>query len=187
MNTSTDTGVCLQTPRLLIREHLPEDWKAAHVYAVLPEVYEFMEWGPNTEQQTKDYINHSIAMRAQSPRTTYELAIVMHDTDQLIGGVGLKRDDRNPHNTELGYCLSSHYWRQGYATEAVSRAIDYAFRELGFHRVFATVDPTNKASIALLKKLGLREEGLFKQHKFIKGKWRDSLVYAMLHHELNPR
>ncbi|MCE1169669.1 MAG: GNAT family N-acetyltransferase [Sphingobacteriia bacterium] len=45
---------------------------------------------------------------------------------------------------------------------------------------YAGVDYNNKASIGLLKKLGFRREGYFRQTEYKKGEWKDSCLYAIL-------
>jgi RimJ/RimL family protein N-acetyltransferase len=49
--------------------------------------------------------------------------------------------------------------------------------------VFATCDPENIASARVLEKTGMKLEGHIREHKFVKGKWRDSLLYAIISQE----
>src|SRR5207253_10518694 len=44
----------LQTPRLFLRDFTLDDFTAVHAYASLQETVRFMEWGPNTEEPTRD-------------------------------------------------------------------------------------------------------------------------------------
>jgi len=60
-----------------------------------------------------------------------------------------------------------------------------AFQDLGVHRVFATCDPANIASYRVMEKIGMKREGYMREHKFAKGKWRDSLIYSILEHEVS--
>src|SRR5207248_1777762 len=59
---------------------------------------------------------------------------------------------------ELGYMLGRDSWGRGIAAEAARLLLDFAFGELGLHRVFAVVDEDNPASIRVVEKLGLRRE-----------------------------
>ena len=61
--------------------------------------------------------------------------------------------------------------------------IDFGFRRLCLHRVIAHCDPDNLGSVRVLEKLGLRSEGLLREHQFVKGHWRDACLYAILEQE----
>jgi aminoglycoside 6'-N-acetyltransferase len=61
--------------------------------------------------------------------------------------------------------------------------LDLAFRTLGLHRVFAELDVRNDASIALCRRLGLREEAHFVRDWWFKGDWADTGHYAILQEE----
>ena len=60
---------------------------------------------------------------------------------------------------------------------------EFGFGELGLHRIFATCDPRNIGSRRVLEKAGMQCEGILREHKWQKGEWRDSCLYAMLEHE----
>ena len=64
-------------------------------------------------------------------------------------------------------------------TEAVGAVLRFAFGPLGLHRVQAGVMPRNAASIAVVKKLGFREEGLSARYLQIAGTWEDHVTFAM--------
>lgn len=67
----------LETERLLIREIVENDWRHIHTYTSLPEITEHTAWGPNTEEDTRAYVQDVIRMRQTEPREGYELAIVL--------------------------------------------------------------------------------------------------------------
>ena len=83
-------GIILTTERLVLRDYVEGDWRAVHQYAADPEVVRFMDWGPNTEQQTRDFIARTIGQHQANPRRGYELAVVLKDGGRLIGGCGLR-------------------------------------------------------------------------------------------------
>ncbi len=81
---------------------------------------------------------------------------------------------------EIGWIFHKQYLRKGYAYEASQKLIDYAFRELHVHKIFAeTIDSVK--SVGLMKKLGMHLEGIQrKQVKDSDGKWADVRFYGIL-------
>jgi RimJ/RimL family protein N-acetyltransferase len=108
---------------------------------------------------------------------------MLKDTGKLIGGCGINVS--NPENREgwLGYCLNRNFWGKGYATETARGLIKFGFEKLDLHRLFATCDPENLASAHVLEKSGMKREAHLREHKWSKGKWRDSYLYAILEQE----
>ena len=54
------------------------------------------------------------------------------------------------------------------------------FNSLGLERITATCDPQNLASVRVLEKAGLRQEGRLRGHLLVRGARRDSLLFARL-------
>jgi ribosomal-protein-alanine N-acetyltransferase len=73
------------------------------------------------------------------------------------GMCGLIRRDTLPH-VDIGFAFSPRFWGRGYAYEAAAGVMDYARGTLGLDPILAIVDPDNKRSISLLRKLGMRFE-----------------------------
>ena len=137
----------------------------------------FFPWGPKTESQTREFLDRVVRGATLHPRDSYVLAVVLRE-QALIGTCFLDR--RGEREFELGYYLRRDHWNRGLATEAVGATIQFAFRELEAHRIYARVDPENPASARVLEHLDFRLEGHFHRDHFIKGAWRDSLIYALL-------
>ncbi len=173
----------LHTERLLLRDFEEADWEAVYCYASDPEVTRFMVWGPNTEEDTREYIQHKLAAQQADPRTSFSLAVVLKAEDVLIGSCALTVSRPEKHAAYIGYCLNRDYWGQGYATEAVQAIIGLGFLQLHLHRIFATCDPHNVASLRVLEKLGMRREGRLLEDRWQEGRWRDSYLYAILEQE----
>jgi [ribosomal protein S5]-alanine N-acetyltransferase len=84
----------------------------------------------------------------------------------------------------LGYQLDECEINQGFMTEALQRAIDYAFDDLKLHRVEANVMPRNLRSRRVVEKLGFVEEGLARQYLKINGVWEDHIHYVLLNNNV---
>ena len=63
--------------------------------------------------------------------------------------------------------------------EGVALALDHAFTTLHLHRIEANIQPSNIASINLVKRLGFSNEGFSRQYLKINGKWRDHERWAL--------
>lgn len=175
--------VIIRTERLILRDFDEKDWQAVHRYASDPEVVRYMDWGPNTKMETKVFISRAIAYQKEKPRRNYALAIILKAEDRLVGGCGLHVVNLDNREGWLGYCLNRYFWRQGYATETAKALLRFGFQQLGLHRIYATTDPANMASVHVLEKIGMQREGYLREHKLVKGRWRDSLLYAILEGE----
>jgi RimJ/RimL family protein N-acetyltransferase len=121
--------------------------------------------------------------RRANERKVFEFALVHRKDNRVAGGVGTRITNVEQREGDLGYVLRKNLWGQGIATEAARAVLDFAFDALGLHRVWATADPENVASVRVLEKLGMRREGLLRRNIFVRGAFRDSAVYAILEDE----
>jgi ribosomal-protein-alanine N-acetyltransferase len=83
-------------------------------------------------------------------------------------------------NAYVGFYGMAGYARRGLMTEALRLATQYAFDEIGLHRLEANIQPGNAASIALAKRAGFRREGFSPHYLRIGGEWRDHERWALL-------
>jgi RimJ/RimL family protein N-acetyltransferase len=170
----------IETKRLLLRDLVWSDLRAVHEYASDPDVVRFVRWGPNTEAETRGFIERSISAQNEKPRRDFDFAIALKNTGKLIGCCGIHVS--NPENREgwIGYCLNGNFWGKGYATESAQELVKFGFEKLNLHRILANCDPENLASARVLEKSGMKKEGHLREHAWSKGKWRDSDIYAIL-------
>ena len=173
----------VETKRLILRDFRIEDWKAVHAYAADPKVVAFLPWGPNSADQTIDFVRKAIEDAARPNRKTFELAIVLREEDRLIGGGGLRLSGTENRDAGMGYVLHPAFWKRGLASEAAAAMVEFGFRRHGLHRIWAEVDPGNPASARVLEKIGMIREGRLRQHKWYKDDWRDSDIYSILYPE----
>ena len=83
----------------------------------------------------------------------------------------------------VGYWIGKDFAGRGAMPIAVALTIDYLFDELGLHRVEIDIRPENEASLRVVEKLNLREEGLKERFIHIDGQWRDHRVFAITSEE----
>lgn len=173
--------ISLSNERLSLREFTKNDWIDVHLYASQDIVCQFQPWGPNTEADSKQFVNQVIKDSAKIPRTRIALAIIYNET--MIGAGELNIRDLANKVGEVAYIINPDYWGKGIATEVATLLIDFGFRELKLHRIFATCDPRNIGSSKVLEKVGMTLEGKIREDLLIKDGWRDSLLYSILEHE----
>ena len=144
------------TPRLLLRPFTPSDVAIVHAIYSDPKVMRYVATGPMadlavTERLLADYMAHQV-------RHGYSFwAVIERASGTLIGDAGLYRTPAG--EVELGYTLGVAWWGRGYATEAASRWLAFAFGELGLSEVVALAEPANTGSLHVLEKLGMRRDG----------------------------
>jgi RimJ/RimL family protein N-acetyltransferase len=171
----------IETDRLLLREFKASDWKAVHEYARDPEVSKYMLWGPNSVDDTLKFVDERIQLIRKKPRTIYDFAIILKASNTLIGTCGLTITPDG--QGVIGYCLNRNHWRQGYGSEACQAVMEFGFSHFKLHRIHATCDADNVGSAGVLSKVGMRQEAHFLQNVNAKGKWRDTLLFAILRSE----
>lgn len=177
----------LETDRLVLREFAAEDFDAVHAYASDPEVVAYMPWGPNTEQDTTDFLERARGYRDVDPRADFVMAVQRRSDARVIGGIGLHLHPPDAHQAMLGYCYASEAWGKGFATEAALELVAFGFDLIGVHRIWAGCDPDNTASIRVLEKLGMSLEGRLREDSRIRGRVRDTLVFGVLEREYRNR
>jgi ribosomal-protein-alanine N-acetyltransferase len=106
-------------------------------------------------------------------------AAYVKESGELIGTVEVTEIVRGPlQQAFLGYWIAASAGGRGYATEAVKRVADYAFEDLGLHRLEAGIMPRNVRSIRVIEKAGFRCEGVSHSFLQIAGVWEDMLRYV---------
>src|SRR5690606_13300868 len=116
-------------------------------------------------------------MPGRSSRTLLSLSVGLLAALPLTAQAAV-RPSRAPRAMELA--------RHGERTQAPAAAqarLRLAFDGLRLHRVVARSDGRNDASVAVMERLGMRQEAHFVENEFVKGEWTDEIVYAMLEDE----
>lgn len=85
--------------------------------------------------------------------------------------------------TELGIDIAQGYQGQGYGSEAIKWALEWAFTTCGLHRVGLRAFEWNPRARALYLKLGFKHEGITREELYYKGRWWDGYHYGMLDRE----
>ncbi len=86
----------------------------------------------------------------------------------------------------VGYWVAERVAGRGVAPLAVALVGDHALGPAGLHRLEADIRPENTASLAVARKLGLRDEGTRPRLLHIDGAWRDHRCFAVTAEEIGP-
>ncbi|HXZ06069.1 MAG TPA: GNAT family protein [Ktedonobacteraceae bacterium] len=175
------TGI--ETSRLRLRHFRDSDLTCFMGYRNDPDVAKYQSWEGISELEARSFIQEQKEIRPGKPGQGFQIAIELKTTGVLIGDCFFAINALDDRQAEIGYTLSREYQGQGYATEAISCFLNYAFQTFELHRIIAITDCENIASVALLERLGMRREAHFIQNAWFKGKWGDEYLYAILNEE----
>ena len=170
----------ISSRRLTLRVIKLSDSISMFKYRSDPIVSQYQNWKPRTIDDVNDFII-KLPDLPNIPDTWYQLGIFIKDSNELIGDIGIHFIDNL--QVEIGITLSLEYQGKGIATEAVVEVINYLLFDLRKHRIFASVDPKNIKSIALLRGIGMRKEAHFKKSIWFDEQWSDDVVFAILEEE----
>ncbi len=158
------------------READLDDFYGVHSDPVVMRYWSFPAW--TDIHQATDYF--ASARGGCDPERLLCWATTLAGSDRLIGGVTLFAIDRAQGRAEIGYVLGSAHWGRGYAQEALSLALGFAFETLGLRRVEADIDPRNTNSCRLAERMGFAREGLLRERWHVAGEACDTALYGLL-------
>jgi RimJ/RimL family protein N-acetyltransferase len=175
-----------RTDRLLVRRMRLDDVDDVHDFLRREDVAQYELHEPQTYEQVVEKVARCVEhTRLEADGDWVQPAIELDG--RVVGQLYLKLDSVTNATVEVGWTVHPEVQGRGYATEAAAPLVDRMFGEAGFHRVKAEVDPENAPSIALCRRLGMREEALFVKDLWLKGAWVDTGIYAMLEDEWSAR
>ena len=126
-----------------------------------------------------------VADKMVAPWPTHPAFAVVLDS-KVIGGVDLEISEVDE-TGELGYAIARAHWGKGYATAAAGSVIDWAFRELGLAKVWASADVKNRPSWRVMEKLRMTREGVLRSNRKREGEYLDDVYYGILRDEWEAR
>jgi ribosomal-protein-alanine N-acetyltransferase len=143
----------LHTERLILRELTPDDTPALAQILGDAEVMRHSVAGVLSEKATGEFIDW--CRMSYRERGFGPWAVVDTSTSTLAGFCGLNAERVDEKDeVEIGYRLATGFWGKGLGTEAARSAMSYGFEQLGLPSLIAIVQPTNLASVNVIKKLG---------------------------------
>ena len=156
----------LQSDRILIRDITESDTNAIFAYRSLDEIARFQYWEPYTREQTQEFINRCKNPDLSKRGEWLGFAIIYKKNNTLIGDCALKINDKS---AEIGCNISPIYQGKGFAKEVLKILISYFFNNIGIEEVYGITDSENKASVRLMKSVGMIRLTEFEEKFICKG------------------
>jgi RimJ/RimL family protein N-acetyltransferase len=172
----------LRTTGLLLRPMQTGDAALLWPDIADAEVARYMAWTPHSEPaQTEAFVVHEVARLQAGKGCTWT---ILQDGGfrGIVSLIGITATHRalTYNRAELAYWLGRAHQRQGLATEAVGRVVEFAFRDVGLHKLTVSHFGPNLASRALIRRLGFRYVGEQRQEFRKEGIWYDHHLYELL-------
>lgn len=179
-----------ETPRLVLRRAREEDLEPLLLSWADPESTRYMSEKPDIRGFLEKVIA-DMAVKAPGDQDLggpwYQYIVERREDGALVGDLGAGFGIPGERQVELGYRILPAHQRRGYGREAVAALIDHLIEDHSIHRFVAVAASLNSASCALLRSLGFRKEGHFRESFLCRGAWLDDDYYALLAGEWRER
>ncbi|MFC6324178.1 GNAT family N-acetyltransferase [Companilactobacillus baiquanensis] len=173
----------LETKRLILRRLTIEDSEDMfNNWASDYKVTKYLSWRTYKSVETakdfliqkeKDYLSPS----------TYDWGIVIKDTNELIGTISVVNIEEKTYTMEIGYCIGSKWWGNGYTPEALERIIEFLFEMTDVNRIEAKHDDNNHNSGRVMTKCHMRFEGILRDKGLNNNGVCDEACHSILRRE----
>jgi len=148
--------IILETERLILREITQDDfddlfaiWSDSETMRFYPATLDrqgMHEWLERNQKRYEQY-GHGL------------WAVTLKSDGKFVGDCGLTiQEVDGVEELEVGYQFNKNHWGRGYATEAARGCIDYAFNQLGRHRIISMIRLENIPSRRVAERNGLKIE-----------------------------
>ena len=174
----------LQGEHIYLRALEPEDLEFVYAIENDESVWEFSNTQtPYSKFLIKQYLEnaHQDIYEAKQLR----LAICKKDTFNAIGLIDLFEFDAKNKRAGIGIILQDSGVRnQGFGKESLALIIEYSFKQLQLHQLYANIGVNNKASIALFTTFGFEKIGVKKDWNYINNSFHDEAIFQLIHTQL---
>ena len=152
----------LVTERLTLRAATADDLEVIVRMFTDPAVRGYLG-GPVPEEKARSNLSGPLGERWGS------FLITLSESGTVVGSCMLDRDGQE---FEISYQLLPEHWGHGYAREAVTRVVDWAWKSTEARHIVAMTQTANAASVRLLEVVGMRVVDQFEEHGTMHTKFR---------------
>ncbi len=148
-----------------------------------PQVTRFLGTGSDGSRATMESLRRYLE-RFQGSETDFIFAIIDTASGRHIGNVTINRINRKLGTGDTGILIGDKtFWGKGYAFDAWSALIPYAFDRLKLRKILAGAVAGHTASLTVLKRLGFREEGVLRREFLLDGAYLDYIRMGLFRQE----
>ena len=152
----------LETSRLILRTPIPEDaepmfrnWASDEI------VTRFLSWPAHSDVGISQWVIENW-IKEDGIEGSLQLMIVPKDFGEPVGTIGIVGYDKSVLTAEIGYCIGQKWWNKGFMTESLDAVIKYLIIRPEINKITARHDINNPASGEVMKKCGMKFEGIIK-------------------------
>lgn len=145
----------IETPRLLLRAIVREDFDGWARLMSDPEAARFIGGEQPRSVAWRGFMATAGAWHVTGCSM---LSVIEKQSGRWIGRVGPWQPEGWP-GSEVGWGLLREFWGRGFAIEAASACVEWAFEQLDWTDVIHTIHPDNEASKRVAQKLGATNRG----------------------------
>jgi RimJ/RimL family protein N-acetyltransferase len=185
--TTYDLGLPIETEQLTIRALRPDDGADIHAIYADPEVSRYLYTEPMDAEAGRRYAAERCDPVIGTDGDGVNLAAELRGTGQVVATFYISLVSTTHAQGEIGYVVSPEYAGRGLATQGALAVLSIGFERWDLHRMIGRCDARNLASAAVLRRVGMRQEALFRENEWVKGEWTDELVFAILAEDWRDR
>ena len=175
----------IETERLIIRDVLSSDRDAFYAYMRREDYWRHVPIEPPTISWVETLVKNCVRSQERDPRTHFFLAVTSKASGKVIGEAIMRVESFENGQAEIGWGVDSELTGQGFGTEIGRAMLRHGFA-LGLHRLYARCRIQNAASLRIMAKLGMTQEGVLRENVNARGEWWSSAQWSVLRTELVP-
>jgi ribosomal-protein-alanine N-acetyltransferase len=172
--------VTLETERLILRRFTTDDTEAMFQnFFSDPVAVVYSRWQTHEKIETTKSLIAQFITEYENP-DCYNWVIVKRDTSEPIGRIAVSHLNERVSTADMSFFIGRAWWHMGYTSEALATVIEYLFTEIGVNRIAGRNDIANPNSGSVMKKCGMKFEGILRQAGKNSRGFVDVCQYAIL-------
>jgi RimJ/RimL family protein N-acetyltransferase len=112
-------------------------------------------------------------------RESIYYAIEENSSKDFAGYLSLQKINYINRNGDFGIILLKRFRGKGYSTDAMKLFFSYIFEQINLRKIKLEVLKENNKAIKIYKDIGFKEEGIFKEHIYQDGKYKDLVLMSL--------
>ena len=174
----------LENEHVLLRPLTAEDFELFLPYSLNePETWHFSPRSAAGEDNLREYMNYALTNKANG--IEYPFVVIDKRSGQCIGSTRYYNISERNRNLEIGFTWYGKAFRgTGINKQCKFLLLQHAFEVMNVLRVGFKADATNAVSVAAMKSVGAKEDGILRQDTLmLDGRFRDTMVLSILQNE----